>query len=133
VLAGDDGTLYTDGVLAQGSEVFNDEALTDPTADGVYGTEDGRDITVATGVVESVSEATEAEAEEEAEAVETPAVAALKKQLDAQAATIADLTAKFNKAVPPTPRAKSTVQMADGKTTPAPKAKGAHPMDKART
>jgi hypothetical protein len=122
VLAGDDGILYTDGVLAQGSEVFNDEALTDPTADGVYESEDGRDITVAAGVVESVSEATEAEAEEEEEP--SSDIKALRKLVEDQNKTIADLQATFKKAVPPTPRAKGAVQTPDAKTTPTPKAKG---------
>jgi ATP-dependent protease ClpP protease subunit len=121
VLADGDGTLYTDGELAQGSEVFNDEELTEPTADGVYGTEDGRDITVAAGVVESVAETTDADTEEEEEP--SSDIKALRKLVEDQNKTIADLQATFKKAVPPTPKATGTVQVPDAKTN-KPKAKG---------
>jgi ATP-dependent protease ClpP protease subunit len=121
VLAGNGGTLYTDGELAVDSAVFNDEALSEPTADGVYESEDGRDITVAAGIVESIEQTTDAETEEEA-AAETPAVASLRKLVEDQTKTIADLQAKFLKAVPPTPKAKSSVQAPDAKNTPKPKA-----------
>lgn len=113
--------FYTDGELAQGSEVYTDEALTTTADDGVYGTADGRDITVAGGVVESVSEAADAE-EDEAEAPSSD-IAALRKLVEDQGKTIADLNAKFSRAVPPAPKAKGVSQQPDNKT-PAPKAKG---------
>jgi ATP-dependent protease ClpP protease subunit len=122
VLANGDGTIYTDGELAQGSEVFNDEALTEATADGVYGTEDGRDITVAAGVVEAISNTTDAKAE-----TEQPATAAITAAINAALAPVtkelADLKATFNKAVPATPRPRGQVQ---GTDTKAPKPKAAH-------
>lgn len=120
VLANGDGTIYTDGELAQGSEVFNDEALTEATDDGVYGTEDGRDITVAAGVVEAIANTTDAEAE-----TEQPATAAITAAINAALAPVtkelADLKATFNKAVPATPRPRGQVQSTDAKT-PRPKA-----------
>lgn len=114
--------FYTDGELAQGSEVFTDEELTTAAEDGTYGTADERDITVAAGVVESITETSEAEGEDET-AGETPAVASLRKLIETQAKTIADLETKFSRAVPPAPKAKAGSQQADAKT-PAPKAKG---------
>ena len=125
VLAGEDGTLYTDGALAVDSAVFNDEALTVVTDDGEYEAEDGRVITVASGVCTEIADAPEASTEEE-EVSDTPAMASLRKQLETQAATIADLTAKFNKAVPPTPRPRAAVQGPDAKTVNKPKTKAAH-------
>jgi hypothetical protein len=125
VLANGDGTLYTDGELAQGSEVFNDEALTEPTADGVYGTEDGRDITVAAGVVESIAQ-TAAATGEEAPAADTAAItAAITAALAPITADLADLKAKINSTVPPTPRPRAAAaQVPDGKAKP--KAKAPH-------
>lgn len=122
VLANGDGTLYTDGEIAQGSAVFNDEALTVVTEDGIYGTEDGRDITVAAGVVESIAETAEAEA-----AQASPATAAITAAINAALAPVtkelADLKATFNKAVPATPRPRGVAQGPESKT---PRAKAAH-------
>jgi ATP-dependent protease ClpP protease subunit len=122
VLADGAGNLYTDGELAQGSAVFNDEALTVATDDGTYETEDGRDIVVAGGVVDSVSEA-EASGEElpgtEAlSAAITAALAPLTARLDAMDKSVT----AFSKAVPAAPRPKAAADMGDGK--PQPKAKG---------
>jgi len=116
--------FYTDGALAEGSEVFTDEALTAAAEDGTYGTADGRDIAVAGGVVESIADTPEAEGDDET-AGETPAVASLRKLIETQAKTIADLETKFSKTVPPTPRARGAVQTIDPKA-PKPKAKAAH-------
>ncbi len=121
VLANGDGTLYTDGELAQGSAVYNDEALTDPTADGVYGTEDGRDVTVAAGVVESITEA-EGEATAQAPSADT-ITAAITAALAPLTERFEKMEARFNTAVPPFPRAKSVVQSPDAKK---PKPKAAH-------
>lgn len=127
VLANGDGTLYTDGELAQGSEVFNDEALTEPTGDGIYGTEDGRDITIAAGVVESIAESADGEgAQPETVAPATATItAAITAALAPITADLADLKTKINSTVPPTPRPRASVaQGGDGKAKP--KAKAAH-------
>jgi ATP-dependent protease ClpP protease subunit len=119
VLANGDGTIYTDGELAEGSEVFNDEALTTATADGVYGTEDGRDVTVAAGVVESIADTAGAEAEiGDTTAAITAAINAALAPITKE---LGEMKATFNKAVPPTPRARGVVQGTDAKT-PQPKA-----------
>ncbi|TGD82872.1 Clp protease ClpP [Hymenobacter wooponensis] len=131
VLADGAGTLYTDGPLAQGKEVFNDEALSVATADATYEAEDGREIVVAGGVAESVSDASdEGEAPTEAAATTTEAITA------AVTAAIAPLTqrldtmeAKFNKTVPPTPRPSARASAApqvDTKNSNTPRPKAAH-------
>jgi ATP-dependent protease ClpP protease subunit len=120
VLANGDGSLFTDGELVEGSAVFNDEALTTATADATYGTEDGRDIVVAAGIVDSI---TTTEAEAEAAAVGTEAItAAINAALAPITKELGEMRATFNKAVPPTPRAKTGVQAPDAKNTPKPKA-----------
>lgn len=118
----DNGSLYTDGELAQGSEVFFDEALTETAADGEYEAQDGRTITVAAGVVESIAdgegdsaEASVADSTAAITAAVTAALAPVTKRLD-------EMEATFKKAVPATPRARGVVQSSDGKTTPKPKA-----------
>lgn len=51
----DNGTImYFDGVLAEGSSVFSDEAMTIPTADGSYILMDGSTVTVVGGVVMTI-------------------------------------------------------------------------------
>jgi ATP-dependent Clp endopeptidase proteolytic subunit ClpP len=55
-LAGDDGDLYFDGDLAEGTAIFADEALTIPAADGDYEFEDGTAITVADGLVTDITQ-----------------------------------------------------------------------------
>ena len=122
VLANGAGSLFTDGELAQGSKVFNDEALTVATADGTYGTEDGRDVTIAAGVVESIADTT-AEVEAAAPAGTEAITAAVTAALAPITQRLDTMEAKFNKAVPPTPRARGVVQSADAK---APKPKAAH-------
>lgn len=126
VLADGAGTLYTDGALAEGSEVFNDEALTVVTADGVYGSEDGRDITVAGGVVESIADTTDSEGE--AEPAGTAAItAAINAALAPMVARVDTLTAqveKFSKTVPPLPKAKATGSQVGDPKAGTPKAKG---------
>jgi len=119
VLANGDGSLFTDGELAVDSAVFNDEALSVATADGTYETEDGRDVTIAAGIVTEITD-TVAEAAAPADtaaitAVITAALAPITKRMD-------DMQAAFNKAVPPTPRPRAAAaQGAEGKT-PKPKA-----------
>ena len=123
VLAGDGGSLFTDGVLAVDSAVFNDEALTTATADGTYETEDGRDVTIASGVVTQIVDTTaEAAAPADLTAAITAAVTAALAPVNKE---LTDLKATFSKAVPPTPKAKGTVQAPDAKT-PTPKTKAAH-------
>lgn len=112
VLVDGAGSLFSDGELAVDSAVFNDEALSVATADGTYETEAGQDVTIAGGVVTEITDV-------EAEAEESPVITALMAKLD----TLTAQVEKFSKAVPPTPRAKGTVQTPDPKT-PVPKAKG---------
>lgn len=115
VLANGDGTLYTDGTLAVDSAVFNDEALTTPTADGVYGTEDGRDITIAGGVVTAIEDTADADSEEEqGEGISAvlAEIKAMRAERNADAETIKTLSAeveKFKKVVPaaPSPKARA--------------------------
>ncbi|RKR84906.1 ATP-dependent protease ClpP protease subunit [Mucilaginibacter gracilis] len=57
-LVGDDGDLYFDGDLAEGTAVFTDDALTIPAADGDYEFEDGTTITIADGLVTDVAQPT---------------------------------------------------------------------------
>ncbi|GGG34203.1 ATP-dependent Clp protease proteolytic subunit [Hymenobacter glacieicola] len=135
VLADGAGTLYTDGPLAQGSAVFNDEALTEATDDATYEAEDGREIIVAGGTVESISEAS-AEGNEE----QAPAAISSEAITAAVTAALAPLTqrletieAKFNKTVPPTPRPTARAS-ASGQADPKNAgAKKPHPMDKAKS
>jgi ATP-dependent protease ClpP protease subunit len=119
VLANGDGSLFTDGELAEGSAVFNDEALSVATADGTYGAEDGRDIVVAAGVVDSI---TTAEAEAAAPASTEAITAAVTAALAPMTKRMEEMEASFKKAVPPMPRAKTGVQAPDAKNTPKPKA-----------
>ncbi|MDF3076128.1 MAG: Clp protease ClpP [Sphingobacteriaceae bacterium] len=54
----EDGTsLYYTGDLAEGTAVFNDEAMTEPAADGDHVLADGRTVTVAAGLVTAIAEA----------------------------------------------------------------------------
>lgn len=124
VLANGDGSLFTDGDLAEGSAVFNDEALTTSTADGTYGTEDNRDIVVAAGVVDSITDTT-AEAEAAAPAGTEAITAAITAALAPMTKRMEEMEASFKKAVPPMPRAKAAVQGIDPKA-PTPKPKAAH-------
>lgn len=98
-----DGNLYSDGELAQGVEVFTDESLTVAAEDGIYDAEDGREITVAAGVVESVTDPEAAAEETDSTAAITAAVTAalapLTQRLDS-------MEAKFNATTPATPRAR---------------------------
>ncbi len=55
--------MYCDGELAQGSDVYSDEAMTTAYADGDYSLADGRDVTVAGG---SITTLTDAEADDSA-------------------------------------------------------------------
>jgi ATP-dependent protease ClpP protease subunit len=55
-LTGDDGDLYFDGDLTEGTAVFSDDAMTVPVADGDYEFEDGTAISVAQGLVTDVTQ-----------------------------------------------------------------------------
>ncbi|MGI4736123.1 MAG: ATP-dependent Clp protease proteolytic subunit [Janthinobacterium lividum] len=122
VLANGDGSLFTDGELVEGSAVFNDQALTISTADGTYGSDDNRDIVVAGGVVDSITDTTAEGDEATTPAASTDIAAAITAALAPITKELGEMRATFNKAVPPTPRARGVVQVADGKTTPKPKA-----------
>ncbi|KUG06883.1 hypothetical protein ASU33_06040 [Solirubrum puertoriconensis] len=145
----DGALLYHDGPLAQGVAVFYDEELTEPAEDGSYGLADGRTISVAGGVVETITEAS-AEEQPENTTEEQPATGAVNltevlnrlNKLEAERTkdqeTISGLNAelaKFKKAVPAQPsntgkRPTPTAHQADGKSSgPA----RPHPMDKAKS
>jgi ATP-dependent protease ClpP protease subunit len=122
VLADGGGSLFTDGALAEGSAVFNDEALSVSTAENTSEPEDGRDIVVAAGVVDSITDV-EAEAEAAAAPASTEAItAAVTAALAPMTKRMEEMEASFKKAVPPLPRAKNAVQSPDAKNTPKPKA-----------
>jgi ATP-dependent protease ClpP protease subunit len=123
VLADGAGTLYTDGELAEGSEVFNDEALSVATDDGTYEAEDGREIVVAGGVVDSITEAEASTDEEPTTANLTAAITAALGPITARLDEMDKSVKAFSKAVPAAPRPKAAADMGDGKT-PAPKGKG---------
>jgi ATP-dependent protease ClpP protease subunit len=108
--------LYHDGALAQGSLVYNDEALTEPTADGDYDTADSQVITVAAGAVTAIAAA------EATAAAESTAVAALRSEFEeikGKLATAEAEVAKLKKLKPPMPTARGARPNADA---PDPKA-----------
>lgn len=115
--------LYTDGPIAVDSAVFNDEAMTEATADGDYGTADGQVITVAAGVVTKIGPDTTTAAAPAAEAT------ALAKRLDALEAKLSTVeaakasleteNARLKAAKPPMPQARG-----NRKDAPDPKAAG---------
>lgn len=121
--------LYHDGALAVDVAVFNDEAMTEATGDGVYDAADGRAITVASGIVTDITEAS-AEGGNEAPAADAntdaitaaihAALAPLNKRLD-------DVEASFKKIVPPAPRPTArAVQTPDPKAAAKPTPRAAH-------
>lgn len=121
-LADGAGSLFTDGELAEGSAVFNDEALTTSTADGTYESADGRDIVVADGVVDSISEVEASAAPASTEAITaavSAALAPLNKRID-------EMEASFKKAVPPTPRPRAAASQVTDPKAKTPKPKAAH-------
>lgn len=80
-------TVYFDGAaFVVGSPVFSDEAMTTPLEDGEYMLESGVTITVANGMVETVTEA------------QNPDMAAVKAENDALKAEKEELQAKLTKA-----------------------------------
>lgn len=87
VTAGDT-TLYYDGELSVGTSVYSDEAMTTPTADGVYG-----DYTVTDGKVSAIAVEPSDEAKQLAEA--QAKVAELQAALDAKNTEIETLNSKF--------------------------------------
>lgn len=71
--------IYFDGVLAEGSPVFANEAMTEPAPDGVH-TYDGKLYTVAGGVVTKVEEISNAQTPEQVAAAK---IAELEAQVTA--------------------------------------------------
>lgn len=133
-LADGAGTLYTDGPLAVNKAVYNDQALTEVTADATYEAEDGRDIVIAGGVVSEINEADdEAEASAETPAAGTEALtAAITAALAPITTELKEMRGKveaFSKTVPPTPRPAARASAApqvDAKGGNKPKPKAAH-------
>jgi ATP-dependent protease ClpP protease subunit len=125
--------MYCEGEIAQGTAVYSDEALTTAYPDGTYNLADGREATVATGVVESLADAAEDAAPAAADntADELAAANALVAQLQAENALkdrkITGLTNKLAKVVPgtngnpntPGIQAIPTKNSASGRTAPA--------------
>jgi ATP-dependent protease ClpP protease subunit len=108
--------LYHDGALAQGSLVYNDEALTEATPDGDYDTADSQVISVAAGAVTAIAAA-------EAAAPEPAAVASLRREFEEMKGKLATAEAeveKLKKIKPPMPTARGARPNADA---PDPKAK----------
>ena len=71
-----DGTvMYYDGDLNSGTQVFSDEAMTTPIADGDYSMPDGSTVSVASGAVTEVK-AAETTPVANADATQTPATPA---------------------------------------------------------
>jgi hypothetical protein len=119
--------LYRDGALAVDTAVFNDEALTEVTADGDYGTKDSQVITVAAGIVTAIG------------AAEAVATAKLTQRFDQMEATLKAEQAKsarletevaaLKKLKPAMPQARNSRPNADApdpKEPAAPKATAAH-------
>ena len=122
-----DAYLYHDGALAQGSLVFNDEALTEATADGDYDTADAQVISVAAGAVTAIAAATEAAAPAATPAAATATLAQRLDALEAKLKTVegsnASLTAeneRLKKLKPAMPTARKPT--ASGSEAPDPKA-----------
>lgn len=110
--------LYHEGELVVNTTaVFNDEALTEATADGDYDTADGQVLTVAGGICTALGP------DPEATAAETPAVAQLRTDHASLQAKFDKLTAEFDKlkatTKPPMPQARGKVRT----DAPDPKAK----------
>lgn len=84
------GSVYFDGELAEGVAVFIDETMETPAPDGEHSLADGRVLTVADGMVESVAPATSDEDETEEEEMENKEVEELKNE-------VAQLTETVNK------------------------------------
>lgn len=119
--------LYHDGALAVDSAVYNDEALTEATADGDYDAKDGSVISVAAGKVTTITEAT-AEGEQGTEATASTAdlIARIEKLEQTNAKLSTDLE-RFKATVPPTPQPRARAAgspQGDVKNTAQPKAKG---------
>ncbi|MGI4819883.1 MAG: Clp protease ClpP [Janthinobacterium lividum] len=113
--------LYHDGALAQGSLVFNDEAMTEATGDGDYDTADAQVVSVAAGAVTAIAASADATAAA-APAAESAAVAALRKEFETMKGKLATAEAELNtlkKIKPPMPTARAARPNADA---PDPKA-----------
>jgi ATP-dependent Clp endopeptidase proteolytic subunit ClpP len=77
-LADEAGDVYFDGELAEGTAVFEDDAMTTPCADGDYQFDDGTEITVVGGLVTEVLEDTDEQQTNDSKTIED-----LKNQLAA--------------------------------------------------
>lgn len=123
--------LYHDGALAVDTAVFNDEALTEVTADGDYDTKDSQVITVAAGIVTAIS-AAEAVATADATAKLAQRFDQLEASLKAEQAKSARLETevvalkKVKPAMPQARDARPNADAPDPKEPKAPKAVAAH-------
>lgn len=127
---GDGGPIYfAEAELAEGAAVYSDEALTVAYADGTYALSDGREVTVAAGLVETLKDAASTdEATNTAELEATNAalleeIATLKATNALQARTVTGLTNKLATIVPGStgaPTKTGDAQNITDKTTPEP-------------
>jgi ATP-dependent protease ClpP protease subunit len=111
--------LYHDGALAQGTLVFNDEALTEATADGDYDTADGQVVSVAAGAVTALAAAEATATTTEGEPTATAALAKRLDRLEAslkeeqgKSAALAAENTRLKGVKPPMPQARAA--RADG-------------------
>lgn len=91
----DGTTMYYDGALAVGTKVFSDEAMTEPTPDGTYTTDDNT-VTVAGGEVTAI-DAIQDSANSELESANAR-IAELESQLAEANNKTTDLESKLNSA-----------------------------------
>ena len=124
--------LYHEGALAQGSLVFNDEALTEATGDGDYDTADDQVISVTAGAVTAIAAA-------DASATTPPATTATARRLDRLEASLGTLTTerdtlkaenerlkKVKPALPTARAARPNAEAPDPKAAPVAQGQAAH-------
>lgn len=106
----DDETViyFAEAEIAVGVDVFTDEAMTIPVADGDYLYNDGDTLTVADGSVTVITPATSNETPEEAVARLTTELTAANKRADDNEAVVDELTAQLEAVAPILAKVKST-------------------------
>jgi ATP-dependent protease ClpP protease subunit len=127
--------LYHDGALAVDTAVFNDEELTEATADGDYDTKDAQVVTVAAGVVTALGPAPEDTASGAIPTAVTKRFERLEATLNKVVTERDQLQAendKLRKVKPALPQARAGRANADA-PDPKAKAKAAQPVDGAGT
>ena len=124
----DGSVVYHDGPLAVDTAVFNDEAMSEVTADGEYDTADGQVMTIAAGLCTALGPDTSTATT----TTESAAVASLRKefaQMQAKLDTVVAENTALKKLKPPVPQARVARPNADApdpKAKPVAKAKAEH-------